>query len=72
MCLLVNQEKSDWNPKNIFSWISLIYATDARIKDFVVMLMSFVPALRCLLPSMLKGLRPLFLYLLVAVMSLKL
>ena len=41
-------------------------------KAFVAMLMSFVPTLRCLLPSMLKGLRPLFLYLLVAVMSLKL
>ena len=41
MCLLVNQEKSDWNPKNIFSWISftinacrsLIYATAARIES---------------------------------------
>ena len=38
---LVNQEKSDWNPKNIFSWIGfiintrsgLIYAIDARIES---------------------------------------
>ena len=38
---LVNQEKSDWNPRNIFSWIGfiintrsgLIYATDARIES---------------------------------------
>ena len=38
---LVNQEKSDWNPKNIFSWIGfiintrsgLIYATDAGIES---------------------------------------
>ena len=38
---LVIQEKSDWNPKNIFSWIGFIintrsgqiYATDARIES---------------------------------------
>ena len=45
-------------------------------KAFVAILTSFVLTLRCLLPSMLKGLHPLlarlFLYLLVAVMSLKL
>ena len=81
---LVNQEKSDWNPKNIFSWIGfiintrsgLIYAIMRESKAFVALLTSFVLTLRCLLPSMLKGLRPLlarlFLYLLVAVMSLKL
>ena len=81
---LVNQEKSDWNPKNFFlglaSLLKLARAEFVRLmresKAFVAILASSVLTLRCLLPSVLKGLRPLlarlFLYLLVAVMSLKL
>ena len=81
---LVNQEKSDWNPKNIFSWIGfiintrsgLIYAIDARIESLCCALNELCADFEVSASIHVKGLRPLlarlFLYLLVAVMSLKL